>query len=87
MHPDFPVLRDRVQITAEWWLTVPTPLNVRNEDGSLVLCRPGWARPDSARHPRAQQRGGLGLIRMLGPAQRRCPEPVVDDRRISTLVE
>jgi hypothetical protein len=42
MHPDYPVLQGRVPITSDWALTMPTPLNVRTEDGSMVLWCPGF---------------------------------------------
>ncbi|MDH6194725.1 hypothetical protein M2272_001354 [Mycobacterium frederiksbergense] len=42
LNPDYPVLQDRVPISSEWSLTMPAPVNVRTENGSLVFWRPGF---------------------------------------------
>jgi hypothetical protein len=41
LHPDYPVINGRYQMTPDWALTLPVPVNRRFEDGSLVLWRPG----------------------------------------------
>lgn len=41
-HPHFPVLEGRTDISTDWSLTMPQPLNVRTENGSQVLWRPGF---------------------------------------------
>jgi hypothetical protein len=41
LHPDFPVVEGRYQMTKEWSLTLPEKFNRRIEDGDLVIWRPG----------------------------------------------
>lgn len=41
LHPDFPVIEGRYQITKEWSVTLPQKFNRRIEDGDLVIWRPG----------------------------------------------
>lgn len=41
LHPDFPVVEGRYQMTKEWSVTLPGKFNRRIEDGELVLWHPG----------------------------------------------
>ncbi|MBY0399493.1 hypothetical protein K2X89_04310 [Myxococcota bacterium] len=41
LHPDYPVVEGRVQMTREWSVELPQRFNRRIDDGSLVLWRPG----------------------------------------------
>lgn len=41
-HPNFPVLEGRKEISTDWSLVMPLPLNARVEHGSQVLWRPGF---------------------------------------------
>jgi hypothetical protein len=41
LHPDFPVVDGRYQMTQEWVVELPSKFNRRIEDGDLVLWRPG----------------------------------------------
>jgi hypothetical protein len=41
LHPDFPVVEGRYQMTKEWSVTLPEQFNRRIEDSALVLWRPG----------------------------------------------
>ena len=41
LHPDFPVVEGRYQMTRDWAVTLPQQFNRRIEDGSLVFWRPG----------------------------------------------
>lgn len=41
LHPDFPVVEGKYQMTPEWYVTLSQPHNRRVDDGSLVLWRPG----------------------------------------------
>lgn len=41
LHPDFPVVEGRYQLTKEWSVILPGKFNRRMEDGDLVLWRPG----------------------------------------------
>lgn len=41
LHPDFPVVEGRYQMTREWSVTLPEKFNRRIEDGDLVIWRPG----------------------------------------------
>lgn len=41
LHPDFPVVEGRYQMTKEWSVTLPGKFNRRIEDGDLVIWRPG----------------------------------------------
>ena len=41
LHPDFPVIEGRYQMTKEWSVTLPEKFNRRIEDGDLVIWRPG----------------------------------------------
>jgi hypothetical protein len=40
LHPNFPVVEGDYQMTDEWSVTLPLPLNRRFEEGSLVMWRP-----------------------------------------------
>lgn len=42
LHPDFPVVEGRLQLTDMWAVTLPFQMNQRVEDDSLVLWRPGF---------------------------------------------
>ena len=43
LHPDFPVVQGVYRLTDDWQLTLAEPHNRRfEEDGSLVLWRPGF---------------------------------------------
>lgn len=42
LHPNFPVVKGRYQITKEWAVDLPGEFNRRFEDGSLVIWRPGF---------------------------------------------
>lgn len=41
IHPDFPVVEGRYQMTDHWQVDLPEKFNRRFEDGSLVLWRQG----------------------------------------------
>ena len=41
LHPDFPVIEGKYQMTAEWFITLGQEHNRRVDEGSLVLWRPG----------------------------------------------
>lgn len=41
LHPDFPIVEGRYQMTENWAITLPCQFNRRIEDGSLVFWRPG----------------------------------------------
>lgn len=41
LHPDFPIVEGRFQLTDNWSVTLEQKYNRRSEDGSLVLWRPG----------------------------------------------
>jgi hypothetical protein len=41
VHPEFPVVEGRYQMTSDWAVTLPQRFNRRIEDGSLVFWRPG----------------------------------------------
>lgn len=41
LHPDFPVIEGRYQMTKEWSVTLPEKFNRRIEGGDLVIWRPG----------------------------------------------
>jgi len=41
LHPKFPVVEGRYQMTRDWAVTLPQAFNRRVEDGSLVFWRPG----------------------------------------------
>ena len=41
LHPDFPVVEGRYQMTSDWAVTLPVAFNRRFEDDSLVFWRPG----------------------------------------------
>ena len=41
LHPDFPVVEGRYQMTSHWAVTLPLQFNRRIEDGALVFWRPG----------------------------------------------
>ena len=41
LHPDFPVVSGKYQMTNEWSIVLPSEFNRRFEDGSLVIWRPG----------------------------------------------
>jgi hypothetical protein len=41
LHPDFPIVEGRYQMTPDWAVTLPQQFNRRIEDNSLVLWRPG----------------------------------------------
>lgn len=41
LHPDFPVVEGRYQMTREWAVELPSKFNRRIEDGNLVLWQPG----------------------------------------------
>ncbi|MCA8935530.1 MAG: hypothetical protein KDB68_04940 [Planctomycetes bacterium] len=41
LHPDFPVVSGRYQMTKEWSCVLPEEFNRRFEDDSLVIWRPG----------------------------------------------
>jgi hypothetical protein len=42
LHPKFPVVEGRYQMTKEWSVALPEKFNRRIEDGSLVIWRPGF---------------------------------------------
>jgi len=42
MHPDYPIVEGHYQLTSDWSLVTPLPLNRRVEDGDLILWRPGF---------------------------------------------
>lgn len=42
LHPDFPIVEGRCQITKEWVVDLPGQFNRRIEDESLVIWRPGF---------------------------------------------
>jgi hypothetical protein len=42
LHPDFPVVTGRLQVTEEWAMVLPMEFNRRTEDGDLVIWRPGF---------------------------------------------
>ena len=42
LHPDFPVVKDKYQMTKNWTVVLPGAFNRRIEEGSLVLWRPGF---------------------------------------------
>lgn len=53
LDPDFPTVSGTIAITTAWGIALPGPMNVRNEEGSLVLWRPGitawltvWSAPE-----------------------------------------
>lgn len=46
LHPEFPVVVGRYQMTPDWAVTLPRPFNRRTEDGSLVFWRPGFLSVD-----------------------------------------
>lgn len=41
LHPDFPVVEGKYQMTPEWFITLGQAHNRRVDEGSLVLWRPG----------------------------------------------
>ena len=41
LHPEFPVVEGRYQMTKDWSVTLPGQFNRRIDDGSLVFWRPG----------------------------------------------
>ncbi len=41
LHPDFPVIENKYQMTSEWSINLEQPYNRRIEEGSLVIWRPG----------------------------------------------
>ena len=41
LTPDFPVVEAEYQMTRDWAITVPAPMNRRFEEKQLVLWRPG----------------------------------------------
>jgi hypothetical protein len=41
VHPEFPVVEGRYQMTSNWAVTLPVQFNRRIEDGSLVFWRSG----------------------------------------------
>lgn len=41
LHPDYPVNSGVTALSPQWSVTLPTPMNRRLDDGSLVLWRPG----------------------------------------------
>jgi hypothetical protein len=40
LHPDFPVVEGRYQITSDWAVTLPQQFNRRIEEDSMVCWRP-----------------------------------------------
>lgn len=42
LHPNFPIVEGRCQITKEWVVDLPGQFNRRIEDESLVIWRPGF---------------------------------------------
>jgi hypothetical protein len=42
LHPDFPVINGRYEITKDWSIDLPEQFNRRIEDESLVIWRPGF---------------------------------------------
>jgi hypothetical protein len=42
LHPGYPVVEGRYQMTSDWALVLPEPVNQRFEDDALVLWRPGF---------------------------------------------
>jgi type II secretory pathway pseudopilin PulG len=42
LHPDFPVVEGKYQMTKRWSITLPGRFNRRIEDGDLVIWRPGF---------------------------------------------
>ncbi len=41
LHPDYPVVEGRYDMTPEWAIELPLPFNRRFEENNLVLWRPG----------------------------------------------
>ncbi len=41
LHPDFPIIEGRFQMTKRWSVELPEKFNRRIEDGSMVIWRPG----------------------------------------------
>lgn len=41
LHPDFPIVEGKYQMTEEWLITLSQPHNRRVDEGDLVLWRPG----------------------------------------------
>ena len=41
LHPDFPIVSDKYQMTEMWSVVLPGEFNRRIEDGDLVIWRPG----------------------------------------------
>ena len=42
LHPDFPVVEGKYQMTKRWSITLPGKFNRRVEDGDLVIWRPSF---------------------------------------------
>ena len=42
LHPDFPVVEGKYQLTDDWSITLDQKHNRRIEDGSMVIWRPGF---------------------------------------------
>ena len=42
LHPEFPVVEGKYQMTKRWSLTLPGKFNRRSEEGDLVIWRPGF---------------------------------------------
>jgi hypothetical protein len=42
LHPDFPVIEGRYQMTKDWSVVLPSQFNQRVEDGDLVIWKPGF---------------------------------------------
>ena len=60
LHPDYPVVSGPYRLTTDWSVDLPSEVNRRVEDGSMVLWRPGltawisiWGN-DHDRSPREQ---------------------------------
>jgi len=41
LHPDFPIVEGRYQMTSDWAVTLPRQFNRRIDEGSMVFWRPG----------------------------------------------
>lgn len=42
LHPDFPIVEGRYQMTREWSVQLPGQFNRRFEEGELVIWKPGF---------------------------------------------
>lgn len=42
LHPDFPIVQGRYQMTEEWAVNLPSKFNRRFEENDLVIWKPGF---------------------------------------------